>query len=65
MKAFRLLLLLAAGLLLVVIFRPLFSIPFDKNGRPVLFDDDDEFCAVPYSEVHLETEGRVVSSGPA
>ncbi len=65
MKAFRLFLLLAAGILLVVIFRPLFSTPLDENGRPILFDDDDEFCAVTCSEVQLEAEGRGVSSGPA
>lgn len=44
MKAFHLLLLLIAGILLVLIFCPLFSTPLDENGRPVLFNDDDEFC---------------------
>lgn len=63
MKAFRLSLLLAACLVLVVILSPIFSAPLDENGRPVLFDDEDEFCAVPENESELDSEICSISPG--
>lgn len=61
MKAFRLFLILAACLLIAEILRPIFSIPFDKNGPLFLIEGDDEMCAVPHDADKSNSPTRTIS----